>query len=231
MHFTRSWMLISLQSLNKDFFCRAEPVVFINNSHTITCQYYLQCHVWLPKNLLPSFGGFHGLCCELLASVSDLFIHVNPILNGWLQSFLFTVLSEEPLLLFFFFFFQGSHYFLFLPPPPPETELQSEGNLISIRMSAFCKHTVEYLRRFKRFPSHFSLSFLLIIHPSPFKGNASDCSYNASALELDITTYILLMNNSFKCMFTTARQSTWKCLLYASAQLHKARNLNHFLFK
>lgn len=164
--------------------------------------------------------------------ISERFIYSCKSYFKWLTSKLLVYRAQwraaSPL--FFSFFFQGSHYFLFLPPPP-ETELQSEGNLISIRMSAFCKHTVEYLRRFKRFPSHFSLSFLLIIHPSPFKGNASDCSYNASALELDITTYILLMNNSFKCMFTTARQSTWKCLLYASAQLHKARNLNHFLFK
>lgn len=179
-----------------EFQTQTELVVFINDSHTITSRYYLQCHVCRLHRRLP------GAVCLLVRfyeqcwSWSDLFIHVNPILNGWLQSFLFTVLNEELLLLSKQPVFFISHH--------PRTETQSEGNLISMRMLALCKPTVKYNAVLEVFLFHFTLLFF--------------CSYYSSLSIQRQTLWMFLFFGSalrqtffslitHKCMLTTAQQS------------------------
>lgn len=114
----------------------------------------------------------------------DLFIHVNPILNGRLQSFLLTVLNEELLLLsrqpvwgfiLLFFFF-----FLFLSSSPRRrrrrrTEMQSERNLISVRMPALCSGTSGGSGGFPSFRSSLFFFFPSSTVLEHLKGNAPDC--------------------------------------------------------
>lgn len=71
-------------------------------------------------------------------------------------------------------------------------------------------------RSFRRFPSSFHSPFSSSSILQPLKGKALDCSCNDSVLERTFRSLI-----THKCMLTTAWQSTWKCLLQASAQLHK----------
>lgn len=158
----------------------------------------------ITQSLLPSCA--ISLPVLRLTPVSDLFIHVNPILNGWLQSVLFTVLNEELLLL------SRQPVFLFLPT----SELQSEGEFNLYENASALQVHSPIPSSFRRFPSSFHSPFSSSSIQQPLKGKASDCSCNDSLLERTFRSLI-----SHKCMLTTAWQSTWKCLLQASAQLHK----------
>lgn len=121
------------------------------------------------------------------------------------------------------FSFQGSHLFLFLP----QTELQSEGNLISMSMAAFCKASVNR-RRFRRYSTPLSFHSAFSHYPSTsFKGGSFGWNDNGSALQ---------HNNSFSSKVshipTCLHESTWKCLLQTSAQMHQMskQNIIHHSF-
>lgn len=120
-------------------------------------------------------------------SASDLFIHVNPILNGWLQSFLFTVLNEELLLLFkaatvcVFFFFNSV---LFLPQNWAAE--RGEFNLYE-KTPALCKSTVQYKAALPISPPL----------PSFTPQHLKDCSFSGSALE---HTFCSLITHLSACL-------------------------------
>lgn len=158
----------------------------------------------ITQSLLPSCA--ISLTVLQLTPVSDLFIHVNPILNGWLQSVLFTVLNEELLLL--------SRQPVFFISPSKWAAEWGEFNLYE-NAGALQAHS-PIARSFRRFPSSFHSPFSSSSILLPLKGKAWDCSCNDSVLERTFRSLI-----THKCMLTTAWQSTWKCLLQASAQLHK----------
>lgn len=147
-----------------------------------------------------------------LTSVSDLFIHVNPILNGWLQSFLFTVLNEKlPLL--------SRQPLVFISPPNWAAEW-GEFNLYEYGLHSVKPQLIEGGFRGTVHPSHFTMPFL-IIHPPHLKEEAlvemiMGLLFNATVNFTPKISHIP----------TCLHESTWKCLLQTSAQMHQMSKEN-----
>lgn len=147
--------------------------------------------------------------------MSDLFIHVNPILNGWLQSFLFTVLNEELLLLFKAA--RCFHFccccFVFFPLSP--SNWAAEWGRLDLYENASPQWNE---RRFPSFSHHAILHHLK-------EGKALHCSCNDSALQHIFRWWIThkyaltkAWRSTWKCLFTARRPVTWSVSLYGESR-------------